>query len=649
MAEAVATAIGERPPPRRAGRHRHRQEPRLPRARPSCPAAEWSWPPPPRRCRTSWPARTSRSWPSTSTCPFDCGRPEGPVQLRLPASGCTRAGAGAGQLRRCEDLRRRSGDEVERLATWAATTTDGRPGRADCGPSARAWQAVSVASEECPGAARCPLGEPCFAEEARRRAAAADVVVVNTHLYGLARRPAGRRRPARARRRRASTRPTSSRTSCRTRPGFGHRRRAASPTWPGCARRDPGRRPSSLGAVGRRRRRPRRRARTVRRASACRRPCRGHSPTPSSRRRGSRSTACSAALRAITTDVADADQREAAGPEGGRPPWPTTSTPRSPTPARPRRVGRRAGRRPPRLEVAPIDVAPVLATASGTAHGHPHQRHHPAPPARAGRAARRLRPTCSTSAARSTTRTHALLYCAAHLPDPRQPAFEPAVHDELEALIAAAGGRTLALFTSWRAMNAAAEALRARGCRYRPHPERPAQAGAARRASRRRDRRACSPPWACSRASTCPGRRSASSPSTASRSPAPTTRCSRPGASGPGADAFRGIDLPAGRHAAGPGRRAADPHARPTAASSPCSTPAWPRAGYRWDIVRALPPMRRTRHRAEAEAFLRAHADLIAAASSRCCRRGACRAVEPSGECEPGRQRSWHDGATWSR
>jgi ATP-dependent DNA helicase DinG len=28
-------------------------------------------------------------------------------------------------------------------------------------------------------------------------------------------------------------------------------------------------------------------------------------------------------------------------------------------------------------------------------------------------------------------------------------------------------------------------------------------------------------------------------------------------------------------------------------------------ASYRWDIVRALPPMRRTRHRADAEAFLR--------------------------------------------
>jgi ATP-dependent DNA helicase DinG len=28
-------------------------------------------------------------------------------------------------------------------------------------------------------------------------------------------------------------------------------------------------------------------------------------------------------------------------------------------------------------------------------------------------------------------------------------------------------------------------------------------------------------------------------------------------------------------------------------------------ARYRWDIVTALPPMRRTRHRADAEAFLR--------------------------------------------
>ena len=31
--------------------------------------------------------------------------------------------------------------------------------------------------------------------------------------------------------------------------------------------------------------------------------------------------------------------------------------------------------------------------------------------------------------------------------------------------------------------------------------------------------------------------------------------------------------------------------------------PRLAKAGYRWDLVRALPPMRRTRHRAEVEAF----------------------------------------------
>ena len=42
-----------------------------------------------------------------------------------------------------------------------------------------------MSSRECPGASRCPKGEVCFAERARRAAAEADVVVVNTHLYGL--------------------------------------------------------------------------------------------------------------------------------------------------------------------------------------------------------------------------------------------------------------------------------------------------------------------------------------------------------------------------------------------------------------------------------------------------------------------------------
>jgi ATP-dependent DNA helicase DinG len=57
--------------------------------------------------------------------------------------------------------------------------------------------------------------------------------------------------------------------------------------------------------------------------------------------------------------------------------------------------------------------------------------------------------------------TCALLYCAAHLPDPRKPEAAAALHAELGSLIDAAGGRTLALFTSWRAMHAAVEALAA--------------------------------------------------------------------------------------------------------------------------------------------------------------------------------------------
>ena len=56
----------------------------------------------------------------------------------------------------------------------------------------------------------------------------------------------------------------------------------------------------------------------------------------------------------------------------------------------------------------------------------------------------------------------ALLYCAMDLPEPRSDEFEVASHAEIERLMVAAGGRTLALFTSWRAMTAAVEALRPR-------------------------------------------------------------------------------------------------------------------------------------------------------------------------------------------
>lgn len=55
-----------------------------------------------------------------------------------------------------------------------------------------------------------------------------------------------------------------------------------------------------------------------------------------------------------------------------------------------------------------------------------------------------------------------LLYCPVDLPDPRSPDGSEARLAELETLIVAAGGRTLALFTSLSAMRDAADALESR-------------------------------------------------------------------------------------------------------------------------------------------------------------------------------------------
>ena len=113
----------------------------------------------------------------------------------------------------------------------------------------------------------------------------------------------------------------------------------------------------------------------------------------------------------------------------------------------------------PRLEVAPIEVDRVLAplwdkrTAVLTSATIPLRL-----PERLGLPADRT--DVLDVGSPFDYGEQALLYCAAHLPDPRNAAFPEQSHLELEALIAAAGGRTLALFTSWRAMQAAADALR---------------------------------------------------------------------------------------------------------------------------------------------------------------------------------------------
>ncbi len=75
-------------------------------------------------------------------------------------------------------------DEVRSLVAWSQSSKTGDRGDLTFEPSDRAWNMLSVGPRECPGAFNCPSGGSCFAEAARDRATAADVVVVNTHLYG---------------------------------------------------------------------------------------------------------------------------------------------------------------------------------------------------------------------------------------------------------------------------------------------------------------------------------------------------------------------------------------------------------------------------------------------------------------------------------
>lgn len=75
--------------------------------------------------------------------------------------------------------------EIDSIIEWAARTRTGDFEELPRVPSERAKASVSVGSDECPGRNRCPFGEKCFAENAREAAANADVIVVNLHLYGL--------------------------------------------------------------------------------------------------------------------------------------------------------------------------------------------------------------------------------------------------------------------------------------------------------------------------------------------------------------------------------------------------------------------------------------------------------------------------------
>ncbi len=80
------------------------------------------------------------------------------------------------------------GAEVLAMREWVEEEAeDGGTGERDHAPrhTDRIWRQVSVSHRECLGAAKCPYGAECFAERARERAMRSDVVVTNHSLLAI--------------------------------------------------------------------------------------------------------------------------------------------------------------------------------------------------------------------------------------------------------------------------------------------------------------------------------------------------------------------------------------------------------------------------------------------------------------------------------
>jgi ATP-dependent DNA helicase DinG len=80
------------------------------------------------------------------------------------------------------------GQQVLELREWAEQQLlDGEAGDRDHAPSHQyqAWQQVAIAARECLGAQKCPYGEECFAEKAKEEARKSDIVITNHALLSI--------------------------------------------------------------------------------------------------------------------------------------------------------------------------------------------------------------------------------------------------------------------------------------------------------------------------------------------------------------------------------------------------------------------------------------------------------------------------------
>jgi ATP-dependent DNA helicase DinG len=501
-------------------------------------------------------------------------------------------GPGSEQLSLDADAERAPRDELVRVVEWATTAITGDKADLPFEPSPRTWAALSTSARECPGASRCPVGDACFAERARATAAEADVIVVNTHLYGLHLATGGGILPehdlviideahqledviaatagvelsggtftALARMTRSLVADervvgdldaTAGQVADALTDLQGQRLRHPDPVLSAAIEVARPRVQAVLGAT-----------RSIESTDA---------DVVARKHR---------VVRAATSLIDELDRISAI-------PDTDVAWVEGPPHA-------------PRLKVAPIDVAealePIWSTESVVLTSATLPR---SLPNRLGMPTDEYEQLDVGSP--FDYESNALLYCAAHLPDPRSDGFEAAVHSELEALITAAGGRTLALFTSWRAMHSAVEALR---------PKLPFEVY---------DQTSLPKPMLVQAfsldESSCLFATmgfwqgidivgSALSLVVIDKLPfprpdEPLMQARRERAR---AAAFSTVDLPraATMLAQGAGRLIRTATDRGVVA---VLDPRLASASYRWDIVNALPPMRRTKDRADAERFL---------------------------------------------
>ena len=77
------------------------------------------------------------------------------------------------------------GRQAKKLREWADGTETGDRDDVPFAVDGRVWRALSVSGRECVGAAKCPYGEECFAEQARNRAKESQVVVTNHAMLAI--------------------------------------------------------------------------------------------------------------------------------------------------------------------------------------------------------------------------------------------------------------------------------------------------------------------------------------------------------------------------------------------------------------------------------------------------------------------------------